>query len=129
MSSSIPPVPPSIHPSSQVAQDEKIRELEKKIIAQGQLSKKIFERKIKIRGLEDEMRMIKAELEEKIHVLEETVTVQHRRIYELEEKMKLEFVAAQMPPKVTMDPTWQAKIEQDFKEAQVTALPEDDEDL
>ena len=43
----------------------------------------------------------------------------------------LEFVAmpALVPPEVTMDPTWQAKIEQDIKEAQETALPEDDEDL
>jgi len=43
----------------------------------------------------------------------------------------LEFVAmpALVPPEVTMDPTWQAKIEQDIKEAQDTALPEDDEDL
>ena len=30
---------------------------------------------------------------------------------------------------VTMDPQWQQKIEQDIKEAQDTALPEDDEDL
>ena len=30
---------------------------------------------------------------------------------------------------VTMDPQWQQKIEQDIKEAQETALPEDDEDL
>ena len=28
-----------------------------------------------------------------------------------------------------MDPQWQQKIEQDIKEAQETALPEDDEDL
>lgn len=28
-----------------------------------------------------------------------------------------------------MDPQWQAKIEQDIKEAAETALPEDDEDL
>ena len=43
----------------------------------------------------------------------------------------LEFVAmpALVPPEVTMDPAWQAKIEQDVKEAQDTALPEDDEDL
>ena len=32
-------------------------------------------------------------------------------------------------PQVTMDPQWQQKIEQDIKEAQETALPEDDEDL
>ena len=43
----------------------------------------------------------------------------------------LEFVAmpALVPPEVTMDPAWQSKIEQDIKEAQDTALPEDDEDL
>ena len=43
----------------------------------------------------------------------------------------LEFVAmpALVPPEVTMDKQWQAKIEQDIKEAQETALPEDDEDL
>ena len=43
----------------------------------------------------------------------------------------LEFVAmpALVPPEVTMDPQWQQKIEQDIKEAQETALPEDDEDL
>eukprot|EP00091_Calanus_sinicus_P017974 TRINITY_DN3956_c0_g1_i1.p1 TRINITY_DN3956_c0_g1~~TRINITY_DN3956_c0_g1_i1.p1 ORF type:complete len:128 (-),score=38.56 TRINITY_DN3956_c0_g1_i1:104-487(-) len=34
-----------------------------------------------------------------------------------------------VPPEVTMDPQWQQKIEQDIKEAQETALPEDDEDL
>ena len=43
----------------------------------------------------------------------------------------LEFVAtpALQPPEIIMDPQWQAKIEQDIKEAQETALPEDDEDL
>ena len=43
----------------------------------------------------------------------------------------LEFVAtpALQPPEVVMDPQWQAKIEQDIKEAAETALPEDDEDL
>ena len=43
----------------------------------------------------------------------------------------LEFVAmpALVPPEVTMDPQWQQKIEQDIKEAQETALPEDDEDF
>ena len=43
----------------------------------------------------------------------------------------LEFVAtpALQPPEVIMDPQWQAKIEQDIKEAAETALPEDDEDL
>ena len=43
----------------------------------------------------------------------------------------LEFVAmpALLPPEVQMDPQWQQKVEQDYKEAQDTALPEDDEDL
>ena len=43
----------------------------------------------------------------------------------------LEFVAmpALVPPEVTMDPAWLARIKQDIREAQETALPEDDEDL
>ncbi|KAH0817713.1 hypothetical protein GEV33_005078 [Tenebrio molitor] len=43
----------------------------------------------------------------------------------------LEFVAmpALVPPEVTMDPHWQQQIEKDLKEAQETALPEDDEEL
>lgn len=43
----------------------------------------------------------------------------------------LEFVAmpALVPPEVTMDPQWQNQIEKDLKEAQDTALPEEDEDL
>lgn len=43
----------------------------------------------------------------------------------------LEFVAmpALVPPEVHMDPNWQRQIENDLKEAQETALPEDDEDL
>ena len=43
----------------------------------------------------------------------------------------LKFVAmpALVPPEVTMDPTWQAKIEKEIDEAQNTALPEDDEEL
>lgn len=43
----------------------------------------------------------------------------------------LEFVAmpALVPPEVTMDPQWQTQIEKDLKEAQDTALPEEDEDL
>merc|ERR1712179_151899 len=42
----------------------------------------------------------------------------------------LEFVAmpALVPPEVTMDPQWQQKIEQDIKDAQETALPDDDEE-
>jgi len=30
---------------------------------------------------------------------------------------------------VTMDPQWQMRVEQEYVEAQNTALPEDDEDL
>lgn len=43
----------------------------------------------------------------------------------------LELVAAPalVPPEVQMDPHWQQQIEKDLKEAQETALPEDDEDL
>jgi hypothetical protein len=43
----------------------------------------------------------------------------------------LEFVAlpALVPPEVTMDPNWQQQIEKELKEAQETALPEDDEEL
>lgn len=36
---------------------------------------------------------------------------------------------ALVPPEVQMDPHWQQQIEKDLKEAQETALPEDDEDL
>ena len=43
----------------------------------------------------------------------------------------LEFVAAPAvaPPEIQMDPLWRQKIEDELKEAQNTALPEDDEDL
>jgi GTP-binding nuclear protein Ran len=43
----------------------------------------------------------------------------------------LEFVAypALLPPEVQMDPQWQMRVEQEYNEAQNTALPEDDEDL
>ena len=43
----------------------------------------------------------------------------------------LEFVAmpALLPPEIQMDPQWQKKVEEEYKEAQDTALPEDDEDL
>ncbi|KAF9421880.1 hypothetical protein HW555_002320 [Spodoptera exigua] len=46
-------------------------------------------------------------------------------------KKNLQFVAmpALLPPEVTMDPQWQNQIEKDLKEAQDTALPEEDEDL
>jgi len=36
---------------------------------------------------------------------------------------------ALVPPEVTIDPNWQLQIEKDLKEAQETALPDDDEDL
>ena len=36
---------------------------------------------------------------------------------------------ALVPPEVTMDPAWLTRIKQDIREAQETALPEDDEDL
>merc|ERR1712152_104249 len=40
----------------------------------------------------------------------------------------LEFVAmpALLPPEVQMDPQWQKKVEEEYKDAQETALPEDD---
>lgn len=43
----------------------------------------------------------------------------------------LEFVAmpALLPPEIPMDPNWQRQIEKDLKEAQETALPEDDDEL
>ncbi|CAG0914031.1 unnamed protein product [Notodromas monacha] len=43
----------------------------------------------------------------------------------------LEFVAAPAiaPPEIQMDPVWRQKIEDELKEAQNTALPDDDEDL
>jgi len=42
----------------------------------------------------------------------------------------LEFVAmpAIAPPEVQMDPDWQAKLENDMKEAQNTALPDEEDD-
>ena len=42
----------------------------------------------------------------------------------------LEFVAmpALAPPEIPMDPEWQAKLENEMKEAQNTSLPEDDDD-
>ena len=76
-------LPPSIPSQDEL---EKICELEKKIIAQGEQSKKVFERKIKIRGLETEMKKNKAEQDEKIKTLEETITVQSEIIAKLEEK-------------------------------------------
>ena len=50
---------------------------------------------------------------------------------EITDNQHSKFVArpAPVPPEVTIDPTWKAKIEEDFKEAQATALPEDEEDL
>jgi len=43
----------------------------------------------------------------------------------------LEFVAmpALLPPEVKMDKDWQAQIERDLKEAQATALPDENEDI
>ena len=43
----------------------------------------------------------------------------------------LEFVAmpALQPPEVTMDPKWQETIESELAQAQLTALPDDDDDL
>ena len=92
VSTSLPPSLPS--------QDEleKICDLEKKIVAQGEHNKKVFERKIKSRGLEAEMKKNKAEQDEKIQMLEETITVQRetiekfqsedRKITELEQKFQ-----------------------------------------
>jgi GTP-binding nuclear protein RAN1, putative len=42
----------------------------------------------------------------------------------------LEFVAmpALAPPEVQMDPEWQAKLENEMKEAQNTSLPDEDDD-
>merc|ERR1712015_127007 len=43
----------------------------------------------------------------------------------------LEFTAmpALLPPETQINPEWQKKVEEEYKEAQDTALPEDDEDL
>ena len=76
-------LPPSIPSQDEL---EKICELEKKIVAQGEHNKKVFERKIKIRGLETEMKKNKAEQDEKIQTLEETIEKQNSKISELEEK-------------------------------------------
>ena len=67
---------------------KKINDLEKKIIAQGDLTKKVFEQKIKIRGLETQMKKNQAEQEEKIKTLEETITIQREAIEKLEEKLQ-----------------------------------------
>ena len=82
MSTSFPPSIPS--------QDEreKINDLEKKIITEAEHSKKVYERKIKIRGLETEMKKKQAEQDEKIKTLEKTVTIQSQVIEKLEEKSK-----------------------------------------
>ena len=80
MSTSFPPSIPS--------QDEreKLNDLEKKIITEAEHSKKVYERKIKIRGLETEMKKKQAEQDEKIKTLEETITVQSQVIEKMEEK-------------------------------------------
>ena len=74
---------------------EKINDLEKKIIAQGEHTKKVFGKKIKIRGLETKMKKNQAEQEEKIKTLEETIEKleeksqsQDRKIAELEQKFQ-----------------------------------------
>ena len=56
--------PPSI-PSQD--EREKINDLEKKIITEAEHSKKVYERKIKIRGLETEMKKKQAEHPESSH--------------------------------------------------------------
>ena len=56
------------------------------IIAQGEHTKKVFGKKIKIRGLETKMKKNQAEQEEKIKTLEETITIQREAIEKLEEK-------------------------------------------
>ena len=77
--------PPSIHPS--IHEREKLNEkLEKKIITEADHSKRVYERKIKIRGLETEMKKKQAEQDEKIKTLEETITVQSQVIEKMEEK-------------------------------------------
>ena len=75
--------PPSI-PSQD--EREKLNDLEKKIITEAEHSKKVYERKIKIRGLETEMKKKQAEQDEKIKTLEETITVQSQVIEKMEEK-------------------------------------------
>ena len=75
---------------------EKIHDLKKKIVAQGEHSKKVFERKI--HRLETKMKKNRAEQDEKIQMLEETITVQRetiekfqsedRKITELEQKFQ-----------------------------------------
>lgn len=32
------------------------------------------------------------------------------------------------PPEVAMDPEWQAKLEKEMKDAEITPLPDDDDD-
>ena len=80
MSTSFPPSIPS--------QDEreKINDLEKKIMSEAENSKKVYERKIKVRGLETEMKKKQAEQDEKIKTVEETITVQSQVIEKMEEK-------------------------------------------
>ena len=77
---------PSVHSLSSQDEVEKINDLKKKIIAQGELTKKVFEKKIKIRGLKTKMKKNQAEQEEKIKTLEETITIQREAIEKLEEK-------------------------------------------
>ena len=72
-------------PPSVPSQDE-LEKINKKIIDLGDHSKKIFERKIKIRGLETKMKKNQAEQDEKIKTLEDTVNIQREVIEKLEEK-------------------------------------------
>ena len=78
-------LPPSVPSQDEM---EKINDLEKKIITEAEHSKKVYERKIKIRGLETEMEKKQAEQDEKIKTLEKTVTIQSQVIEKLEEKSK-----------------------------------------
>ena len=47
----------------------------------------------------------------------------------LETRKEIAVEYALYPPEITMDPTVQARMEQDIKEAKNTALPEVDDDL
>ena len=55
-------------------------------MSEAENSKKVYERKIKVRGLETEMKKKQAEQDEKIKTLEETITIQSQVIEKMEEK-------------------------------------------
>ena len=55
--------------------------------------------------------------------------VSHRAFFSGDPNLEFVAMPALVPPEVQMDPQWQQKVEQEYKEAQETALPEDDEDL